>query len=107
MLQAEISRLRQALELLQAQTDRQRTMIAEQIRYILSQPGPQEPQPRLLTELMDDMELTVCWDSEGQSISETGMFSTLRCKNPEGKRIKPCSLAGDRVQVKGLRFIAE
>ena len=53
------------------------------------------------------MELTVCGDSEGQSISETGMFSTLRCKNPEGKRIKPCSLAGDRVQVKGLRFIAE
>ena len=107
MMQVEISRLRQELEQLQAQTDRQRTMIAEQIQYILSQLGPQDPQTRLLTELMDDMELTVCWDSEGREISEAGMFSTLRCKDPEGKRIKPCILAGDRVLVKGLKFIAE
>ena len=105
-MQADIDSMRQSQEQTLAQAERQRVLIAEQVQYMLSLQGKNGSMTGPLTELMEDLDLTVCWDAGDGALPEAAMYSTLKCDAPENRKMKPCILAGGRVLVKGLKFTA-
>ena len=106
LMQAEIDSMRQQQEQTQAQAERQRVLIAEQVQYMLSVQGKDGGMTAHLTELLEDLELTVCWDAGDGAFPEAAMFSTLKCESPASRKMKPCITTDSKVLVKGLKFTA-
>jgi len=96
-------------EIAQLKTDleSQRRAVAEQAQTLLSLPAPERARmTETLTEILDDLGLTVAWQEGETGPLESAMFTTLKCADPEKRAPKPCILSGDMVYLRGLRFIA-
>ncbi len=100
----ELDQRNQENEQLAADLRGQRAAVVERCQYILSLLGPEDSSAiaRQMTEMLEEIGVTAWWE-EGDA-PYSGMFTQLRCDDPESRRIKPCMTDSSGVLVKGLRF---
>lgn len=104
----ELDRTSQECAQLRSDLQGQKTAVLERVQYMLSLLGSQDDSPirSQLTELLEDLDVTVYWEAEGAPFSDSAMFAELKCSNPESRRMKPCLGDDTGVLLKGLRFTA-
>ena len=99
---------RTGTELQQLRTDHQETirLVVAWAQRILV-PDSADPISGIVLSLLEDMDISVHWDTENVGLSHTAMFTTLRRAPSYQGRNQPCLVKDGQVLLKGLVLIDE
>lgn len=104
----ELDKKNQECAQLKADLMGQKAAVMERTQYMLSVLGRDSGSPILeqLTEMLEDIGVSVHWEAGGTPFSDSAMFTELKCENPGSRRMKPCLASEDAVLMKGIRFVS-